>query len=141
MESGRDDLAEREKFNAWFHTTGLVVLVDPRTKRIEICPGRIEENRLAKYWDSEWILDHLTGEDRERYLADVKKLKNSDIDNEIAIAKSAEEERRRNRVPMTPSKRPISRFGLPKPRRRLQSAIAYVSSRCSNSTSEGRMTS
>ncbi len=77
MESGRDDLAEREKFNEWFHTTGLVVLVDPRTKRIEIGPGKIEENRLVEFWDSEWILEHLTGEDRERYLADVEKFKNT----------------------------------------------------------------
>ena len=49
MESGRDDVAEREKFNEWFHTTGLVVLVDPRTKRIEIGPRKIEENRLVSF--------------------------------------------------------------------------------------------
>ena len=77
MESGRDDLAEREKFNAWFHTTGLVVLVDPRTKRIEIGPGKIEENRLVEFWESDWILEHLTGEDRQRYLADVEKFKST----------------------------------------------------------------
>ena len=72
---GRDDVVEREKFNEWFHTTGLVVLVDPQKKRIDIGPGKIKENRLVEFWDSEWILEHLTGEDRERYLSDVEKLK------------------------------------------------------------------
>ena len=32
----------------------------------------------------------------------MEKFKNSDIDNEIAMAKREEEERRRNLVPMTP---------------------------------------
>ena len=49
MESGRDDLAEREKFNAWFHTTGLVVLVDPRTKQTHIGVGAIEDTRLVGF--------------------------------------------------------------------------------------------
>ena len=75
MDLGRHDLAEREKFNEWIHSTGLVVLVDPRTKQLEIGPGKIEESRLVEFWDSEWILDHLTGEDREHYLGDVEKLK------------------------------------------------------------------
>ena len=73
MDSGRNDREEREKFNAWFHTTGLVVLVDPLTKRIEIGPGKVVGTELVEFWDSEWILEHLTGEDRERYLADVEK--------------------------------------------------------------------
>lgn len=75
MDSGRKDREEREKFNSWFHTTGLVVLVDPRTKRIEIGPGKVVGTELVEFWDSEWILEHLTAEDRERYLADVEKFK------------------------------------------------------------------
>ena len=72
---GRNDIDEREKFNQWFHSTGLVVLVDPQTKRIEIGPAKIKENRLVEFWDSEWILEQLEGEDRERYLADVARIK------------------------------------------------------------------
>ena len=75
MAAGRDDVVQREKFNEWFHSTGLVMLVDPQTKQIEIGPGKIKENRLVEFWDSEWILEHLTGEDRKRYLTDVEKFK------------------------------------------------------------------
>ena len=31
MDSRLDSYEEREKFNEWFHTTDLVVVVDPRT--------------------------------------------------------------------------------------------------------------
>jgi hypothetical protein len=100
MSTGRDNFDEREDFNAWFHSTGLVLLVDPRTKRFEIGPGKIEESRLVEFWETEWILDSLTRKDRQRYLADTKALTNWPI--EMAAAKKEEEERRRNRVPMTP---------------------------------------
>ena len=100
MSTGRDNFDEREDFNAWFHSTGLVLLVDPRTKRFEIGPGKIEESRLVEFWETEWILDSLTRKDRQRYLADTKKLTNWPI--EMAAAKKEEEERKRNRVPMTP---------------------------------------
>ena len=98
--TGRDNFDEREDFNAWFHSTGLVLLVDPRTKRFEIGPGKIEESRLVEFWETEWIFDSLTRKDRQRYLADTKKLTNWPI--EMAAAKKEEEERKRNRVPMTP---------------------------------------
>ena len=63
MATGRDDLAEREKFNEWFHSTGLVVVVDPRTKQCQIVTGVIKDNRLqGVYWGDkalaeihEWI--------------------------------------------------------------------------------------
>ena len=98
--TGRDNFDEREDFNAWFHSTGLVLLVDPRTKRFEIGPGKIEESRLVEFWETEWILDSLTRKDRQRYLADTKKLTNWPI--EMAAAKKEKEERKRNRVPMAP---------------------------------------
>ena len=50
MDSRLDSYEEREKFNEWFHTTDLVVVVDPRTKRTEINPAKIVENRIAKIW-------------------------------------------------------------------------------------------
>ena len=65
-----DSYKEREKLNEWFHTSGLVVVVDPRTKRTEIYPAKIIENRIVEIWDSEWILTHLKGEDRDRFLED-----------------------------------------------------------------------
>ena len=74
MDSRLDSYEEREKFNEWFHTTDLVVVVDPRTKRTEINPAKIVENRIVEIWDSEWILPHLKGEDRDRYLEDTSKL-------------------------------------------------------------------
>ena len=74
MDSRLDSYEEREKFNEWFHTTDLVVVVDPRTKRTEINPAKIVENRIVEIWDSEWILPHLKGKDRDRYLEDVAKL-------------------------------------------------------------------
>ena len=98
--TGRDNFDEREDFNAWFHSTGLVLLVDPRTKRFEIGPGKIEESRLVEFWETEWIFDSLTRKDRQRYLADTKKLTNWPI--EMAAAKKEEEERKRNRVLITP---------------------------------------
>ena len=73
MDSRLDSYEEREKFNEWFHTTDLVVVVDPRTKRTEINPAKIVENRIVEIWDSEWILPHLKGEDRDRYLEDMSK--------------------------------------------------------------------
>ena len=51
MAAGRNDLAEREKFNEWFHSTGLAVVVDPRTKQCQIVTGVIQDNRLQGiYW-------------------------------------------------------------------------------------------
>ena len=74
MVSRLDNFEEREKFNEWFHSTGLVVVVDPRTKQTEILPAKIVENRIVEIWDSEWILPHLKGEDRDRYLEETSKL-------------------------------------------------------------------
>ena len=74
MDSRLDNYEEREKFNEWFHSTGLVVVVDPRTKRTEILPAKIFGNRIVEIWDSEWILPYLKGEDRDRYLEDTAKL-------------------------------------------------------------------
>ena len=74
MVSRLDNFEEREKFNEWFHSTGLVVVVDPRTKQTEILPAKIIENRIVEIWDSEWILPHLKGEDRDRYLEETSKL-------------------------------------------------------------------
>ena len=76
MESGRDDLAEREKFNEWFHSTGLVVLVSPATKTAEIGLGVIEDNRLKHFEAaSEMVLGAMQGKDnadmREDYLEDL----------------------------------------------------------------------
>ena len=48
-----ENFEEREKFNEWFHSTGLVVVVDPRTKQTEILPAKIVENRIVEIWDSE----------------------------------------------------------------------------------------
>ena len=48
MATGRHNLEEREKFNEWFHTTGLVVVVSPGLKRAWICVGRIEGDRLVQ---------------------------------------------------------------------------------------------
>jgi hypothetical protein len=63
-----------KKFKEWFHRTRLVVVADPRTKQTEILPAKIVENRIVEIWDSEWILPHLKGEDRDRYLEDTSKL-------------------------------------------------------------------
>ena len=71
MATGRDDLAEREKFNEWFHTTGLVVLVSPATKTAEIGLGVIEDNRLRHFEAaSEMILGAMQGKDNEEMRAD-----------------------------------------------------------------------
>ncbi|QNI87748.1 recombinase family protein [Synechococcus sp. ROS8604] len=74
MNSRLDNYAERERFNEWFHSTGLVVVVDPRTKRAEINPAKIVGNSIVEIWDSEWILPHLKGKDLDRYLEDTAKL-------------------------------------------------------------------
>ena len=59
MATGRDDLAEREKFNEWFHSTGLVVLVDPRTKQTHIGVGAMEGTRLVGFNPAEGMLSAL----------------------------------------------------------------------------------
>ena len=69
-----DNFEERQKFNEWFHSKSLVVVVDRRTKQTEILPAKIVENRIVEIWDSEWILPHMKGEDRDRYLEDTSKL-------------------------------------------------------------------
>ncbi len=74
MVSRLDNFEEREKFNEWFHSTGLVVVVDPRTRQTEILTANIVENRIVEIWDSEWILPRLKGEDRDRYLEETSKL-------------------------------------------------------------------
>lgn len=74
MDSRRDSYEEREKFNEWFHGTGLVVVVDPRTQQTEIGPAKIVENKVVEIWDSEWILPHLKGKDRDRYIEDTEKI-------------------------------------------------------------------
>ena len=74
MATGRENVDEREAFNQWFHSTGLVVLVDPSTKTCELGVARIKGTEITEVWLSEWILPHLHGEDRERYLQDVAKL-------------------------------------------------------------------
>ena len=68
MNSRLDNYEEREKFNEWFHSSGLVVVVDPRTQQTVIGPAKIGENRIVEMWDSEWILPRLKGEERDRYL-------------------------------------------------------------------------
>ena len=79
----------------------LVFVVDSLNGYCDLCIARYEGDKLVEVMATEWVASHLTGEDRERYLADVEKFKNLDIDNEIAMAKKEEEECRRNRVPMT----------------------------------------
>ena len=74
MATGRNNLEEREAFNRWFHTTGLVVLVDPRTKHCDLCVARIEGDRVTEAWASEWALPSLQGDDHERYEAAVARL-------------------------------------------------------------------
>ena len=74
MNSRLDNYEEQERFNDWFHSKGLVVVVDPRTQRTEILPAKIVENRIVEIWDSEWILPDLKGKDRDRYLEDTAKL-------------------------------------------------------------------
>ncbi len=51
-----------------------MVVVDPRTKRAEINPAKIVGNRIVEIRDSEWILPHLKGEDRDRYLEDTAQI-------------------------------------------------------------------
>ena len=63
-----------KKFKEWFHRTRLVVVADPRTKRTEINPAKIVEIGIVEIRESEWILPHLKGEDRDRYLEDTAKL-------------------------------------------------------------------
>ena len=70
MDSRLDTYEEREKFNEWFHGTGLVVLVDPRTRKAHLGMGSIQENRLVGYEpaegalaaliSSEWIVDGIS---------------------------------------------------------------------------------
>ena len=65
----------------------LVFVVDSFNGHCDLCIARYKGGNLVEVMAMEWVVVHLTGEDRERYLADVEKFKNSDIDNEIAIAK------------------------------------------------------
>jgi DNA invertase Pin-like site-specific DNA recombinase len=71
MAVGRDDVAEREKFNEWFHSTGLVVVVDPRTKQCQILTGRIQDNRLQGVHWGDKVLAGLH-EDIARFKGDQK---------------------------------------------------------------------
>ena len=102
LKTGRNDLEQRREFNLWMRDESLVFVVDSLNGHCNLGIGRYQGDKLVEVMETEWFAGHLTGEDRERYLADVEKFKDSDIDNEIAMAKKEEEERRRNRVPMTP---------------------------------------
>ena len=102
LKTGRDDLEQRREFNLWMRDESLVFVVDSINGHCNLSIGRYQGDKLVEVMETEWVAGHLTGKDRERYLADVEKFKNSNIDNEIAMAKREEEERRRNRVPMTP---------------------------------------
>ena len=98
--TGRNNLEEREAFNRWFHTTGLVVLVDPRTKNCDLCVARIEGDRVTEAWASEWALPLLQGEDRERYEAAVAKLSQPTPDlpdgtTSVRVTPTAEQAERR----------------------------------------------
>ena len=48
MATGRENVDEREAFNQWFHSTGLVLVVTPCLKSVDICHGVIENGRLAR---------------------------------------------------------------------------------------------
>jgi hypothetical protein len=80
----QNDLDKRKEFNNWFRSTGLVFVFNPSLNKLEpkrgidLGPGSVQTTgklrTLVEIWDSEWILPHLKGKDRDRYLEDVAKL-------------------------------------------------------------------
>lgn len=85
MDSRLDNYEEIQRV---VYRTRLVVVADPRTKRTEINPAKIIEIGIVEIWESEWILPHLKGEDRDRYLEDTVKinLANGDCGTKISIS-------------------------------------------------------
>jgi hypothetical protein len=70
MDSRLDTYEEREKFNEWLHTTGLVVLVSPVFKTAEVCLGVVADNRLKQFEAaSEMILAAMQGKDNDKMRA------------------------------------------------------------------------
>ena len=67
---GRNDIDEREKFNQWFHSTGLVVVVDPRNKTCHIGTAWIENNRMVRWVDSEYLLERIKGYETNKKLSE-----------------------------------------------------------------------
>ena len=76
MATGRHQLKEREEFNEWFHSTGLVVVVWPSIKSVEIGIGVIQGSRLKHFAAaSEFILSNLKEPQLKRaYLDDLEQL-------------------------------------------------------------------
>ena len=55
----------------------LVFVVDSFNGHCDLCIARYEGDKLVEVMATEWVAGQLTGEDLERYLADVEKFKNT----------------------------------------------------------------
>ena len=55
----------------------LVFVVDSENGHCDLCIARYEGDKLIEVMATEWVAGNLSGEDRERYLADVQKFKST----------------------------------------------------------------
>ena len=77
IKTGRQDKEQRREFNLWMKDQSLTFVVDLRNRHADLCIARYEGDEVVDVMASEWIVGHLQGEDRDRYLQDMEKFKQS----------------------------------------------------------------
>ena len=105
-----DDFEARREFNNWFVSSGVVLVIDMKNGTAEFGRGEVQIERRKKTLLSLSLLEEdaaaLGASDQqiEQLGRDIAR-RNANLAEQRKAAKKAEEERRRNRVPMTPERK------------------------------------
>ena len=102
LATGRHDLIEREKFNEWFHSTGLVIAVDPQKKRCDFGLGRWVGAELVEI--DERLEDAKALGASKDQLVQIEKeqlRRKINLDEQFSENKQLQAEKERNRTPMS----------------------------------------
>ena len=105
-----DDFEARREFNNWFVSSGVVLVVDMKNGTAEFGRGEVQIERRKKTLLSLSLLEEdaaalgATDQQIEQLGRDIAR-RNANLAEQRKAAKKAEEERRRNRVPMTPERK------------------------------------
>ena len=101
MATGRHEFIEREKFNQWFHSTGVVLVVDPRTKSCNFGLGRWVRGELVEI-DERLEQAALCGASKEDLMQLEKEeiRRKAHLDQQFAETEKLQAEIDRKRTPM-----------------------------------------
>lgn len=102
LATGRHDLIEREKFNEWFHSTGLVIAVDPQKKRCDFGLGRWVGTELVEIDERLEDAEALGASKDQLVQIEKEQLRRKiNLDEQFSENKKLQAEKERNRKPMS----------------------------------------